>query len=101
MFNLKMRTILVSASLCLCGLFLLASRADAADKWLSVQTKNFQLVGNASESDIRRVGRTFEEFRSALATVFPKMDQSSSVPTTIVVFKNDESFQPFKPLVKG
>ncbi len=96
-----MRTKLFSVSLCLCGLFYLANTAAAADKWLSIQTKNFQLVGNANESDIRRVGRTFEEFRSALASVFPKVDQASSVPTTILIFKNDESFQPFKPLSKG
>jgi tetratricopeptide (TPR) repeat protein len=101
MFNFKMRTKLFSVSLCLCGCLYLANTAAAADKWLSIQTKNFQLVGNASESDIRRVGRTFEEFRSALASVFPKMDQASTVPTTIVIFKNDESFQPFKPLIKG
>src|SRR5262245_60784885 len=58
--------------------------AFAADKWLSINTKNFLLVGNASESEIRRVGRTLEEFRSAVATIFPKMGQTSSVPTTIL-----------------
>src|SRR5262249_15572843 len=75
--------------------------AFGADKWLSIRTKNFALVGNAGESDIRRVGRTLEEFRSAIAMMFPKMDQTSSVPTTILVFKNDESFKPYKPLYKG
>jgi hypothetical protein len=82
----------------LCGL---TPHAAAADKWLSIQTKNFLLVGNASESDIRRAGRTLEEFRSAIAMTFPKMDQTSSVPTTILVFKNDESFKPYRPLSKG
>jgi tetratricopeptide (TPR) repeat protein len=74
--------------------------AFAVDKWLSIQTKNFTLVGNAGESDIRRVGRTLEEFRSAVAMVFPKMEQTSTVPTTILVFKNDESFKPYKPVYK-
>ena len=56
-------------------LFLLiaASPAFAADKWLSVHFKNFVVVGNAGEADIRRVGRSLEEFRSALAVMFPKM----------------------------
>jgi tetratricopeptide (TPR) repeat protein len=80
---------------------ILSTPAFAADKWLSIHTKNFLLVGNAGESDIRRVGRTLEEFRSALAMLFPKMEQSSSVPTTILVFKNDEAFKPFKPIYKG
>src|ERR1700681_3995560 len=88
-------------ALCLCIFLSFAHPAIAADKWLSIHSKNFLLVGNASESDIRRVGRTLEEFRSAVAVVFPKMEQASSAPTTILVFKNDESFKPFKPLYKG
>jgi len=87
--------------LCLGILLSFAHPATAADKWLSIHSKNFLLVGNASESDIRRVGRTLEEFRSAVAITFPNMEQTSSVPTTILVFKNDESFKPFKPLYTG
>src|SRR4030095_7499351 len=86
-------------ALWLCGLT--SENASAADKWLSIQTKNFLLIGNASESDIRRAGRTLEEFRSAIAMTFPKMEQTSSVPTTVLVFKNDESFNPYRPLYKG
>src|SRR5262249_36571370 len=74
----------VSLYLCL-GTF--PTPAFAADKWLSIHTKNFLLVGNASESDIRRVGRTLEEFRSAVSMTFPKMEQTSSVPTTIMVLR--------------
>jgi tetratricopeptide (TPR) repeat protein len=88
----------VSLYLCL-GTF--PTPAFAADKWLSIHTKNFLLVGTASEADIRRVGRTLEEFRSAISMLFPKMEQTSSVPTTILVFKNDESFKPYKPIYKG
>src|SRR5436190_11534913 len=91
----------VFVPLCLCVLFLFAHPAFAADKWLSIHTKNFLLVGNANESDIRRVGRTLEEFRSAVSMTFPKMEQTSSVPTTIMVFRNEESFKPYKPLYKG
>jgi len=86
----------LSVSLCLCG-----SRAYAADKWVSIHTKNFTLIGNASETDIRRTGRTLEEFRSAMALVFPKVDQVSAAPTTIFVFKNEDSFKPYKPIYKG
>src|SRR5579871_2165355 len=75
--------------------------AFGADKWISIHTKNFTLVGNASESDIRRAGRTLEEFRSAMAVLFPKIDEASAVPSTVLVFKNDDSFKPYKPLDKG
>jgi tetratricopeptide (TPR) repeat protein len=92
--------VFLSVSLCLClGTF--PTPAFAADRWLSIHTKNFLLVGNASEADIRRVGRTLEEFRSAISMLFPKMEQTSSVPTTILVFRNDESFKPYKPIYKG
>jgi len=83
-------------------IFLLsACPAFSADKWLNIRSKNFLLVGNASESEIRRVGRTLEEFRSALAMMFPRMEQTSSVPVTVLIFKNDESLKPYKPLYKG
>ena len=87
--------------LCISILYLFTQPAFAADKWLTIHSKNFLLVGNASEAEIRRIGKTLEEFRSAVAMVFPKMDQTSPVPTTILVFKNDESFKPFKPLYQG
>jgi tetratricopeptide (TPR) repeat protein len=82
-------------------LFLFLQPAFGADKWISIHTKNFTLAGNAGESDIRRAGRTLEEFRSAMAALFPKIDQISTAPSTILVFKNDESFKPYKPLFKG
>src|SRR5215468_12651898 len=88
----------VSVSLCLCGS---SASAYAADKWVSIHTRNFTLIGNASESDIRRTGRTLEEFRSAMALVFPKVDQVSAARTTIFVFKNEDSFKPYKPIYKG
>jgi tetratricopeptide (TPR) repeat protein len=75
--------------------------AFGADKWISIHTKNFTLAGNASESDMRRAGRTFEEFRSAMAMLFPKINDVSGAPTTILVFKNDDSFKPYKPVIKG
>ena len=75
---------------------LLAQPAYSADKWLSVRSKNFLLLGNASEAEIRRAGRYFEEYRSSFGMLFPKVQQSPSVPTTILVFKNDDSLKPFK-----
>jgi tetratricopeptide (TPR) repeat protein len=36
-----------------------------------------------------------------MALVFPKVDQVSAAPTTIFVFKNEDSFKPYKPIYKG
>src|SRR5437016_8034106 len=87
--------------LTIAALLLAAQPSLAADKWLSIRSRNFLLAGNAGESEIRRVGRTLEDFRTALAMMFPKMDQSSTVPVTVLVFKNDESLKPYKPLYQG
>ena len=73
----------------------------AADKWISIRSKNFLLVGNASESAIRRVGRNLEEFRAGFATLFPAIGKQEPPPITVVVFKDDASFRPFKPLYQG
>jgi tetratricopeptide (TPR) repeat protein len=73
----------------------------AADKWLRVRSKNFLLIGNGSESSIRKVGRNLEEFRAGFTTLFPALGQKASLPITVVVFKDDTSFRPFKPLYKG
>jgi tetratricopeptide (TPR) repeat protein len=82
-------------------IFLLADAGHAADKWLSVRSKNFLLVGNASESAIKRVARELEEFRAALASLFPSLNQQSTTGTTVVVFKDEPSFRPYKPLYEG
>jgi len=75
---------------CLVIAVLLAPRAgQAADKWLLVRSRNFVLVGNASESSIKRVGRELEEFRSALGNLFPGVKQESPITTTVVVFKDE------------
>jgi hypothetical protein len=75
--------------------------AHAADKWLSVRSKDFFLVGNASESSIRRVARNLEEFRAGFGLLFPVIGQQAPPPITVVVFKDDSSFRPFKPLYQG
>lgn len=75
--------------------------SQGADKWLSVRSRNFLLVGNASESQMRRAGRNLEEFRAAFGSLFPSIREQASVGTTVVVFKDDSSFRPYKPLYGG
>jgi len=69
---------------------------QAKDNWTSVRSQNFQLVGNASEKDIRLVANRLEQFRSVFALLFPTTKLTSPVPTTVIVFKSDGSYKPFK-----
>lgn len=81
--------------------FLLAisqpTTVSAKDSWVSVRTKNFLLVGDASEKDIMKVGLKLEQFREVFTRLFPKMRFNTPVPTTVVVFKSDAAYTPFKP----
>ena len=69
-----------------------ASFAAGKDKWISVRSKNFFLVGNAGEKEMRVVAVRLEQFREAFALLLPKVKFSSPVPTTVIVFKSDGAY---------
>ena len=93
-----MKRLIVPLALSLCLLLAVSQQPVVAkDSWVSVRTKNFTLVGNAGEKDIRKVGLRLEQFREVFARLFPKMKFNTPVPTTVVVFKSDDSYTPFKP----
>ncbi|MBA2737443.1 MAG: tetratricopeptide repeat protein [Pyrinomonadaceae bacterium] len=85
-----------------CALFLLVliilpNSISAKDEWLQVRSKNFNLIGNASEKDIRKVATKLEQFRETFRQLFSQMNLNSPIPTNVVVFKSDGSYKPFKP----
>ncbi len=81
---------------CVC-LFIFANQVAAKDTWINVRSKNFNLIGNASEKDIRGVATKLEQFRETFRQLFPKARFNASIETNVVVFKNDSSYNPFKP----
>lgn len=94
-----MRRIGFSLALSVCLLVVVSQHSTVAakDTWVSVRTKNFLMLGNASEKDIRRVGLKLEQFREAFTNIFPNIRFNTPVPTTVIVFKSDSSYAPFKP----
>ncbi|MFL6256501.1 MAG: peptidase MA family metallohydrolase [Pyrinomonadaceae bacterium] len=81
---------------------MLAAQATAAkETWTSVRSQNFYLVGNASEKEIRQVATRLEQFREVFTKLFSKVNFNTPVPTTVIVFKNDGAYKPFKPVVDG
>jgi tetratricopeptide (TPR) repeat protein len=86
--------------LCL-SLVALDARVAAKESWISVRSENFTLVGNASEGEIREVAARLEQYRSVLARLLPGSETSLTLPTTVIVFKNDEAFKPFRPIYQG
>src|SRR5262249_32431653 len=57
---------------------------------------------DASEKEIRGVGMPLEQFREAFSQIYSQLFSpstiKSSVPITVIVFKNDSAYRPFKPL---
>ena len=73
----------------------------AKETWTSIRSRNYTLIGNASEEDIRTMAVQLERFRDVFTRQFKDAALNSPVPTTVIVFKNDGSFGPYKPLFRG
>ncbi|MEQ1606868.1 MAG: tetratricopeptide repeat protein [Pyrinomonadaceae bacterium] len=72
-------------------------RAADTNGWIQVRSKNFYLIGNAPEKEIRKVGTKLEQFRESFRLLFASASLESPVPTNVVVFKNNAAYTPFKP----
>jgi hypothetical protein len=70
--------------------------APKDERWIELRSKNFLVVGNDSEERIRKVAADLELFRDQFASFFPRAKAVSSVPTTVVVFRNGETFRPYR-----
>lgn len=42
-----------------------------------------------------------EQFRDVFSRIFTKSKASSAIPITVIVFKDDNAFKPYKPLYQG
>ena len=75
--------------------------AQARDTWRSVRTNNLFVIGNADAEKLRQVAVWLEFFHSAFARLVSRNVLDAPVPTTVIVFRDDASFTPFKPLYQG
>ena len=71
---------------------------SAKDEWIRVRSKNFNLVGNASEREIRGVATKLEQFREVFRQIFSNVNFNSTAQINVVVFKDKNSFRVFKPV---
>nr|MBA3240549.1 DUF1570 domain-containing protein [Acidobacteriota bacterium] len=92
--------------LCLFTIVSLCPAARAASNtsgegWTRVRSKHFLVLGQAGESEARRVATGLEQYRAAFARLLPFEHFDPSVPTTVIVFRDDRKYAPFKPLYRG
>jgi tetratricopeptide (TPR) repeat protein len=78
-----------------------ATTAQTRDNWRSVRTNNLFVIGNAEPEKLRQVAAWLEFFHSAFARLVSRNVLDKSVPTTVVLFRDEASFTPFKPLYQG
>lgn len=78
-----------------------AHSTQSRDAWRSIRTNNLFVVGNATEEDLRQVAVWLEFFHATFGRLASRPILDYSVPTTVIVFKDDASFRPFKPLYQG
>jgi tetratricopeptide (TPR) repeat protein len=93
------RTLLLIITLAV--LLILCADAQAKDKWTKIQSKNFTLVGDASEKEMRKIALKLEAFRETLSLLLPNAKMTTPIPTTVFLFKSEDAFRPFKPRYKG
>lgn len=77
-----------------------ALAAQSGDVWVNARTTHFNIVSNASERDIHRTAVKLEEFVDVVSQLFGARS-SAQEPVTVVAFRDDRSFRPFKPLYNG
>ncbi len=59
------------------------------------------MVGNSSERNLLRVASRLEKFRHAFVILFPTYEFNSSVPTRVLVYRDERSFRPVAPRRNG
>jgi len=74
---------------------------SASAKWTRLSSANFVFLGDASAGQIREVAEKLEQFREVMTRALPGATSTSPVPTIVLVFANDRSLNPVKPLFRG
>lgn len=75
--------------------------AFAEPRWIRVDTPNFIVIGASSERQLANIGAEFEGFREALTHLLSQTAVSSPVPTVVIAFPNETTFEPFRPRYHG
>lgn len=88
-------------ALVLAVLFSFSTITAQSPGWRSVRTNHLFVIGNADAENLRQVAVWLEFFHSAFARLVSRNVIDSSVPTTVIVFRDDASFTPFKPGYQG
>ncbi len=79
----------------------LLAAPQTKDTWRSVRTNNMFVIGNADPEKLRQVAAWLEFFHGAFARLTSRRTFDASIPTTVIIFRDEASFRPFKPMYQG
>ena len=100
-----MKTVITLLLAVLCAFPSSATQAkpysQARDTWRSVRTNNLFVIGNTDPEKLRQVAAWLEFFHIAFGRLVSRNVLESSVPTTVILFRDEASFLPFKPFYRG
>jgi len=89
-----LRLLLAGAAACAAGQLL-----RAQDEWFRIRTPHFSILSSGSEWQARTWALDLEQFTAAMQAGFP--GRHDLPPVTVVIFKRDADFRPYKPLDRG
>ena len=83
-----------------CCLLLTTVPAAVKGKWINITTKNFNVISNADAGATQKLALKLEQFHFVFSKIF-NLPLERSVKTTVVMFKDEPSFTPYKPIYNG
>jgi Flp pilus assembly protein TadD len=73
-----------------------ASVLGAGTGWTRTATVHFVVSGDAPAADIAQLAARLESLRGVFLETLPRVDDRSLLPTFVIAFGSDRSFEPFK-----
>lgn len=67
-----------------------------AENWFAIKTKQFEIYGNVSQSELINTAEKLENFHQIFARNFPKSEIKIPFQTKIIVLKDSETINRFK-----
>ncbi len=82
-------------------LILPATGISEEESWIEVQSPNFIVISNASQSQARRTARSFEQFRLLLQAWQPNLKVDSGAPLEIFATRDLKGLKSLLPIRQG
>lgn len=78
--------------------FVVGAGAGKDPEWTEGRSAHFHVISNAKPKQVQAIVQKLEEFRSLLGTMLPGLRLDPPLPTTVLLFKNEKTLRPYKPL---